>query len=353
MRLVDIAHDLKISYTTVSVTLNGKADRYGISKATQARILAYAEKHGYVKDLNASRVAAGRTDQVGILISNESNALTESQHTMYFLLLKMLYETEIMPVFQAVDLHSFLPGVRNLLGRKVNDVIVLGNNLINACLSTPQFSTMMRGRRLFLIDYLFGVYQLPDVSFPRCYRIGFDRHGALHNMLRHLLHSGHRVVAITDYVKGRHFGEMAEDERAVTLLSIDETGLTTDNGYARGAQLLSQVMMLMQDHACTAIMMPDDMKAIGLIYALTNAGVRVPEDITVVGFEGIDSGEYACVPLTTIEIPTHQIVEVVQRILAHRVDEDDESEQRDFILPCTIVKRRSQGPAPKLIKRVW
>ncbi len=354
MRLVDIARDLNISYTAVSVTLNGKADRYGISKATQARILAYAEKVGYVKDLDASHIANSRTNQVGILLPSNPNHLSESQRTLYFLLLQMLHKAGIVPIIQAVDPQTFLQGVRNLLGCKVNDVIAVGNQVITLCLNVHPFATLMRNRRLYLVDFVFGVQRVNEKVFKHCYRIGFDRHSALHEVLGHLRDAGHRVIAIPEYLRTRQFGELTGEEQTVTLLPIYETAASPQStSYQEGSRLLPQVITLMQDHDCTAVMMSGDAKAIGLIYALTNAGIRVPEDISLVGFEGIVSAEYACVPLTTVEIPTQQIIKVVQRLLVSSRDESDKPAQMEYILPCTFVKRKSLGTVLKVARRGW
>jgi DNA-binding LacI/PurR family transcriptional regulator len=348
LRLIDIARALKVSYTTVAVTLNGKADRYHISQATQARILAYAEKVGYVKDLDASGVAIGTANQIGMLFPSDPVRLNESQRALFFSLLHALHEHGMTPLTQPVDTQTFLRGVRNLLGKKVRDILVLGSSTIQSCLQTPQLAPLLQDRRLFLIDFIFNIHDQVPTTLNRCYRIGYDRHGSLHAMLKLLRDAGHRTVAIHYFLR-RHLGKVADDQTSLALHDIYDADGQAPNPYVKGVLLLPQVMKQMENHGCTAVMLTDDMRAEGLISALLNAGMRVPEDISVVGFEGIPSVEYARVPLTTIAIPSDEIVCLVCDLLLQDTGED---EQRVYQLSCQIVERQSLGPAPRLLTPV-
>lgn len=344
MRIVDIARELSLSYTTVALTLSGKGDRYGIAKATQARIVEYAEQVGYVKDLDAAKITLGATNQVGVIFPLNPTDLNENQRAMFFLLQKALHMNGLVPVIQPVDRESFMRGMRFLIGKRVNDIIVMGRSPIRMCQDTPKLATLLKERRLILLDYLFTPKAAAEDAWPGVYKIGFDRHGSVHDMLRLLRAAGHRHVAISHTLMN-FFGELTGDESGTVLLPFVEKA-SNANSPRQNAGLLAQVIDLMKECGCTAVMLGDDMKAIGLIDGLLKAGYRVPEDISVVGYEGIAAAEFTRVPLTTVQVPTAGIVDVVARLLRPEAGGEDAAVPCIYKLPCTIVKRDSLGPAP-------
>ena len=344
MRIVDIARELNLSYTTVALTLSGKGDRYGIAQATQARITDYADRIGYVKDLDAAKVTLGATNQVGIIFPLNPTELNENQHAMFFLLQKALHMSGLVPVIQPVDRESFVRGMRFLIGKRVNDIIVMGRMPIRMCLDNPKLTTLLKERRLILLDYLFPPAVESEAVQTGVYKIGFDRYGSLHDMLRLLRANGHRHIAMANGLMP-FFGELTREEQDTLLLPFPEK--TGEAGaYHQDPESLMQVTSLIQEHGCTAVMLGDDMKAIGLIDGLLKAGYRVPEDLSVVGYEGIAAAEFTRVPLTTVQVPTAGVVDAMADLLRRDAGEGKGVEQSVYKLPCTIVKRDSLGPAP-------
>ena len=349
MRIVDIARELKLSYTTVALTLSGKGNRYGIAQATQARITDYAEKVGYVKDLDAAKVTLGATNQIGIIFPLNPVELNENQHAMFFLLQKALHMNGLVPLIQPVDRESFMRGLRFLIGKRVSDIIVMGRSPIRMCLNNPKLAALLKERRLFLLDYLFTPVLDSEAVQPGVYKIGFDRHESLHDMLRLLRAAGHRRIAIPDGLM-HFFGELTSEESDTVLLPFPEKASEASSSR-QSAGFLAQVTGLMDERGCTAVMLGDDMKAISLIARLLKAGYRVPEDVSVVGYEGIAAAEFTRVPLTTVQVPTAGIVEVVAGLLRREAGEVDGAEQYIYKLPCTIIKRDSLGPVKTTVTR--
>ncbi|MHB9106417.1 MAG: LacI family DNA-binding transcriptional regulator [Armatimonadota bacterium] len=343
MRIVDIARELNLSYTTVALTLSGKGNRYGIAQATQARILDYAEQVGYVKDLDAAKVTLGATNQVGIIFPLNPTELNENQRAMFFLLQKALQVNGLVPVIQPVDQESFMRGMRFLIGKRVSDIVVMGRSPIRLCLKEQKLAALLKERRLLLLDYLFAPAGDAESDRPGIYKIGFDRHGSLHEMLKLLRAAGHRRIAISSGLM-QFFGELTSEERGTVLLPFPEKAAERNASWRAG--LLAQVTGLMEERGCTAVMLGDDMKAISLIAGLLKAGRRVPDDISVVGYEGIAAAEFTQVPLTTVQVPTAGIVDVAADLLKRGAGESDDAHQSVYKLPCTIIKRESLGPAP-------
>jgi LacI family transcriptional regulator len=109
----------------------------------------------------------------------------------------------------------------------------------------------------------------------------------------------------------------------------------TDDMYERGRHMLPGVLHAMRE-GCTAVLLRDDMMALGLIAALQEAGYRVPADLSVIGFDNIPAAAYAAVPLTTIEVPAQGMLEALcARLIGN------ETGAEDCLLPGRLVERAS------------
>lgn len=335
MTMKEIARALGVSQTTVSLTLSGKADRYGISANTQARVREYVRAVGYVPDADAAAMAAGNQRQVGIVIPTEAKFLTESQRSIFFNLLQLLHAENVVPLIQAIDAATCFQGLRFLAGKKVEDLVVIGFDAITLCEMCPDLLPIVRRRRLYLIDYLFVDTMPPEPVLPCTLRIGIDRFQSFASGLTLLRAQGHRVVAVPERVQ-----YFLPHPPADMQLSLLELGERQDDYYQWGHSLTPEVLDLRRAGS-TAVMLRNDMMALGLIAGLGDAGVRVPDDFSVLGFDNIPAAAYAAVPLSSIEVPSQTMLE----ILVARLLQSQEGD-RDCLLPGRIISRASTGPVP-------
>jgi DNA-binding LacI/PurR family transcriptional regulator len=131
-----------------------------------------------------------------------------------------------------------------------------------------------------------------------------------------------------------------DPDLVVRLNSIDPTpGL----GYPYGKELLER------KRPFTALLAYNDISAIGAIRAFQEAGLRVPEDISVVGFDDVPAAEFNHPSLTTIRQPLNRMGEIAVEVLIARIEETGESRSEVAVQP-EIVARESTGPAPKLAR---
>ena len=338
MTMKDIARALGVSQTTVSLTLSGKADTYGISAETQARVRDYVRTVGYVPDSHAAAMASGKTRHVGILIPSDAREITESQRAIFFGLLQALHREGIVPLIQAIDEETCYGGIRGLAGQQVEDLVVIGFTAITLCEACPDILPLIRRRRVYLVDYLFS--EEPDAALPLtgAVRIGIDRERSFQAATALLRELGHRTVATIPAVLYFIRGSVGESLRFLTL-PVDDG---VDDIYEQGRRMLPAVRRAMRD-GCTAVMLRDDMMALGLIAALREDGCRVPADISVIGFDNIPATAYAAVPLTTIEVPAQEMLETLCARLLR-----GEDGAADCLLPGRVVQRESVGMAPVL-----
>jgi LacI family transcriptional regulator len=336
MNMKEIARALGVSQTTVSLTLSGKADKYGIAAETQARVREYVRSVGYVPDSHAAAMASGKTRTVGIIIPGDAGELTESQRAIFFGLLHALHREGIVPLIQAIDEETCYAGVRLLAGQKAEELVVIGFTAITLCESCPDILPLLRDCRVYLVDYLFS--DDAECPLPGTVRIGIDRERSFGAAAALLRASGHRTIATLQSVL--YFLEGRTGELQFHLLPDDDS---VEDIYQRGRRMLPAAWEAMRA-GCTAVLLRDDMMALGLIAALREDGVRVPDDLSIIGFDNIPASAYAAVPLTTIEVPAKEMLETLCARLLR-----GEGGEADCLLPGRLVERASVGASPVLI----
>jgi LacI family transcriptional regulator/LacI family repressor for deo operon, udp, cdd, tsx, nupC, and nupG len=94
----------------------------------------------------------------------------------------------------------------------------------------------------------------------------------------------------------------------------------------------------------TAVFCYNDLVAIGLIRALREAGLRVPEDVSVVGFDNVDLCEFASIPLTTMDVPKHEMGRRAAEMLIRRVEAADGQDPERATLRAELTPRASTAP---------
>jgi DNA-binding LacI/PurR family transcriptional regulator len=103
--------------------------------------------------------------------------------------------------------------------------------------------------------------------------------------------------------------------------------------------------LLARKHPFTALFAYNDISAIGAIWAIRQAGLRIPEDISIVGFDDIPGAQFANPSLTTVKQPLHRMGEIAAQAVVEQIEETGEYKPEILIEPEFVV-RESTGPAP-------
>lgn len=343
MRLEDIARAAGVSTATVSYALTGTK---GVSAATRRRILRIADELGYVPNRQAAGLRAQRSFILGSLIPDIKNPFfseitsglegTAAAHNYRVMLcvteddpadearhLQMLLEHHvdglvIVPVARSPEGEYPNLGLLRLFHRRHIPIISIVDSISE--LKTGRITTAVyQGTRL-LTDYLVGLGHRDIAYFSQPFqRIQkYGRHMAYHDALR----------------------EAGIPHRPELLA---ETGLSPADAYRQTGLLLDRGVRF------TAAMYPNDYMAVGGLRMLRERGFRVPEEISVTGFDDIELARYCEIPLTTAAFPIRQLGEMaVREIVSFLADTDREDEQPtvDVALRPTLVVRQSTGPPP-------
>jgi LacI family transcriptional regulator/LacI family repressor for deo operon, udp, cdd, tsx, nupC, and nupG len=334
--ITDVARQAGVSKATVSAVLN---DSGAVRESTRQRVLTVIEHLNYRPTRLAGRTAGRKAKSLGIVIKEIDNpyyaevvlgARTCAQEKGYTLLV-VSSEGEYDAERRAVELAQ---------SKDVDGLIaapVLGEH---ADLS-HFFELRRRNFPFVLIEAVRGVpASLVDV----------DNADAARRAVEHLIDLGHtRIVHFSGPAYSMHTHERLDGVRracsASRLIFGDDdvvpAGAHLESGYQAGQGYLRA--RAPEDRA-TAITCYNDLVAIGLCRALREAGLRVPEDVSVVGFDDIPLVEYLAVPLTTIRVPKFRMGELAAEMLVRHVESRAVVPAQKAYLDAELVVRRSTAP---------
>lgn len=338
--LKDLARRLELSPATVSLVLNRSPVAQGLAPETRERVLAAAREAGYRPNLLARSLRSRRSFSIGVLVRDvvDSYAAVVLAGVEGYLLQEGY-------VYLAAS-HESRQDLRDEYLQLLQDRSVEGFVLVNTLLDEPP--------------------ALPTVSVSGHQRLAgvtnvvVDHVAAAAFALSHLTELGHRRIA---FFKGpvdsadtearwRGIVETAASleltvHPELTLQLGTEEGdsfvpeVAYEEGYAYGRRLLDR-----RAHF-TALFAFDDVSAIGAMRAFQDAGLRVPEDVSVVGFDDIPSAAFHNPKLTTVRQPLRQMGEMAGRILLDRLA--GSGEYPDFVtVEPEFAVRASTGPVRAL-----
>lgn len=327
--LKDLARYLGLSTATISTVLNGTPAAAEIPAATQERILAAAEKFNYRPNALARSLRGMRSHTVGVLvpeISEGYGALVLGAVGDY--LLSKGY-------FFFVATHRRKPELLDEYPHMLRQRSVEGFIVIDTALEKPLPlpTVVVSGHR----------------NFPGLTNIVLNHDRAAHLALEHLVQLGHERIA---FIKGQPYSSDSETrwksiERAAESLGIAvldelvvELEIDTFSPYV-GYPVVRRLLQRTRDF--TALFAYNDLSAIGALRALRDCGLRVPEDVSVVGFDDINSAAFQIPSLTTVRQPLDKMGALASEILVQRIQGG--ADPVEVMVDPELIVRESTAPA--------
>jgi LacI family transcriptional regulator len=327
-----VAAELGVSVTTISKVLNNHAD---IGEATRQRVLAKVEELGYRRNAVARSLTLRRTHTLGVIVSDlmhsffvEVVAAIEASlgSRGYGLLLCNLGEDPAKERWQ----------LEMLLERQVDGVILASANAQkNGDLLR---SLQNQGKGLVLIDR-------DDHQGLRCHRVVTDDERVGRLATSHLVALGHQRIAHLAgprlvHARRRQRGYLASMRQAGLAVDdrwVVEAGFVEHDGYEAARRLLARAPEV------TAIFAVSDPAAIGAMKAAWDLGLRVPEDIAVVGAGDIAHGDLLRVPLTTVSWSRDDLGREAARLIIDQIEAHPDGPFHRVVVPPSLRVRASCG----------
>jgi DNA-binding LacI/PurR family transcriptional regulator len=350
--ILDVAREARVSKATVSLVLNGRASPLRISDTTRANVLAVAARLSYTPNHAARSLRRRRTGAIMLVVSRIANpyygeiaaaALQAARARDYQL-----------DVAEAGSADEEVDALANLRSGRVDGVVMATAR--PAGHGDQQHARRAAARQdlsrcglpiVVLLD------NSPDSTIPA---IRIDDDEGAYLATRHLLQLGHRRISHVSY------GTLppAPDEIAASadrfkgyVRALAEQGLaphpTWSFGNASGMEGGRAAARHWYEQVAprpTALFVATDRAAIGLIRGFYELGVQVPTDVAVVGFDGVQAGEFSVPALTTIEHPRSELGRIGVDTLLNAIEEPagrQAAALRERVLPVRLVVRESCG----------
>jgi LacI family transcriptional regulator len=324
---------LNLSPATISLVLNNAPGVRSIPQETRDRVTDAAAKFDYRPSFYARSLRKRQTFSIGVLIPDlNDNYAAQVLSGMEEFLIEEGY-------FYLIASHRRKPDLIEEYPRLLMDRCVEGFILID---------TVLQHSMKLPVVAVAGHRKFEGVT-----NVVLDQRRAAELSLRHLYQLGHRKIAL---MRGGSHSSDADERWECTVAAARELKLevspelsaqiqvrdsTPEMGFGPANELLSRGVDF------TAVLCYNDVAAIGAIRALMDHGLRVPEDVSVVGFDDIQSAAYHNPSLTTIRQPLRQMGAVAARILLQRIRGQATFPDAVPILPELVIRESTCPPNPK------
>ena len=330
MNLEEVARRAKVSTATVSRVLNNASVVKG---TTRTRVMRAVEELKYHPNLHARSLAGGKSRSIGVIVSNIENP--------FFLDVYKAVETgahaegyEVIMANTDYRSEQLVASIRLMIGRRVAGLAAIVSEM------DPQLIDELNGYEIPVVFYDVGAPGQNITSIRVSYRRGMEK------LTDYLYSLGHRKLGFV----GHHATLGPIHERAnVVMESVArypnvevKTGADVDSleGGRRATRAL-----LSADPGLTAIVCVNDLMAVGAMREIRERGLRIPQDISVTGFDNIKLAQFCYPALTTVHIPRDQIGRNICEVL---MPNGETRLEHEILIDPELVLRDSTGPALRL-----
>ncbi len=333
--LDDVARTSGVSRATASRALNGRAR---VAPDVRARVTMIARSLGYRPNTAARTLVSGRADIIGLVLP--TGHIVNEPYEAHVLEAVAMSATEAgqgMMLWLAAGEPS--AAVRQEFHTGIVDGLVISGVALGA---------------RWVEELLDGLH--PCVVLGRhpertdvC-TVEIDNAGGVHRAVDHLVAGGHRRIAMIRGPEGR---VDAEDREAAFRAAIESHDLTAEPQlFARGlfnAATGAEAMEHLLPHQPDAVFAANDLMAVGALQAIRAAGLRVPDDIAVVGFDDLPQAALADPPLTTVRHDIDEVCGTAMRTLLRLVDTANESPppSRSVVDTPLVVRESTRSLNPR------
>lgn len=332
----DIAKICGVGVSTVSRAINNHPD---INNSTKEMILQVIKEYNYIPNNSARNLKRYDAKVIAILVKGMNNPMFGTMLTImeeeikwnkYALVLR-----HVKPNEDEIDVAIELENERHLRG-----IVFLGGLFMHseeklAMISVP-----------YIISTVSSIAE--NIDKTKYSSIAVDDQKESFKAVEYLIKQGHKRIAIittpkedcsigylrlTGYYNALKAYGLEHDQSLVGYMNEDSTEYSYQNGYSVMKELLER------NTGCTAVFAISDILAIGACKAIVEAGKRIPEDISVIGFDGIEMSDYYNPSITTISQPMKELAQESIHILFDVIK--GRASNKHIVLPAELIVRGS------------
>jgi LacI family transcriptional regulator len=329
----DVADLAGVSRTTVSFVLNDVEGTH-ISPATRQKVHEAAEQLGYIPDATAQALATRRAKAIGLVMTRSPHHIASDPFLPQILggLLDVIKQHSLRLLIESVDdEHQDRVYLELARAKRIDGMILL----------TPRIDDI-------------GLKKLEEVDVPTVlmgalvdsghYSVDVDNRMAAKRATQYLLQLGHTKIACISNALPSY---SAAPERVLGYKdALLEAGIAPDDDLVQYADFNPQSgvacmqALLATGKKFTAVFVASDNVAMGVKAALREAGLQIPKDISLIGFDDIPWAQYSDPPLTTVHLPAQEMASEACLLLLDLM-QGSEPKERNLVLDTELVVRQS------------
>lgn len=325
----DIARKAGVSVTTVSRVLNKRPD---VNQATREKVERVMAECRFVGNANARGLKQPGEDLIAIILRGRDNPFLASlaeallQHTQG---LNAAFLTEYVDE----EADEFQTAVRLSHEKRVKGFIFVGGRIDERASVLEDMDAPM----------VFTTISAESAGFLRAASVSIDDRAMGRQAMETLLEAGHTRIAIFGGIRQGDDGfakryEGAMDALQAANIPFDEERFVQTRFSMSGAYETARAFFALKPDT-TAVFAMSDTVAMGVIRALTDMGRRVPEDVSIVGYDGIEMGKFFIPRLTTVEQPVDDIARESIQVLMDMLERGEQP--RHIVIQAKLQKRES------------
>lgn len=305
-KIRDVAREAGLSIATVSRAMNGSQS---VSAKTRERVLMASQRLNYLPNPAARALSTNRSKTIAAIIPT-------LEHSIFAKYLTAIEKTlagrgySLVIALSNANEQEELDAARLLLGMGAEAFILSG---------TEHSAALVDLFDRHSIPHAYTSVWVPESPIPT---IGYDNSALASAAIDYLYGKGHRRVAVlhgplaqNDRTRARKAGALAAKRRRLKLVFHE-----ADLSVGGGKRAMASVLARKED--CSAVLCFSDVLALGSYFALHEAGLRIPDDVSVMGFDNLDWTEHVAPPLTTINLPVDEMGESVARQLIDHLEDN-------------------------------
>ncbi len=331
--MADVAKLAGVSRTTVSFILNNVPDA-NIPDATRQRVLQAVRELNYMPNVQALNLATGKTMMIALVVRQTSEQMSSDAFAGEFI-------RGVTGVIEDEDYHLVIhaaePNARESTYGKLVRTHKVDGLLISSPLVNDQEVRLLHQEETPIV--LHGATDTQDIP-----SVDVDNRQGAYMAVRYLLDLGHRRIG---HISNAPFSyASSSDRREGYRRALLEAGIAYDEALVLAGEFTASSgyapMQALLDlpYPPTAVFVGSDVVALGAMEAVRERGLRIPDDISLIGFDDILYARYTTPPLTTVRIPAYDLGRSAGSLLLKIIRGDSLPDTR-FLLPTELVVRRS------------
>jgi LacI family transcriptional regulator len=331
MDIRTIAQAANVSIATVSRVMNNVPT---VNPRMAKRVWEVIDQLDYFPNTQARALVSGRSRLFGLIVSEITNPFFP-ELIQGFEDIAVEHGYEILVSSTNYDPKRMSHCIRRMLERKVEGVAVMTFGIEEPLLD------QLAKRKVPLVFIDIGPKR-PGISVLKV-----DYHHGIRQGVQHLAAMGHRDIS---FITGPMTLHSAQSRCAAFTASLGECGIAVDpaliieGDHTMEGGIAGMERLLGAKKRPTAVMCSNDMTAIGVLHKLYRAGLRVPDDFSVIGFDDIHIAEVTTPPLTTVQMSRFELARAaVMALRAHAEQTNDAPRNHEYDIRTDLVVRESTG----------